>query len=300
MFHRRQNPLRTENTCREYSGSAWSPKIVHPPDAAAACTQPSLEAVRRAHIGHQCHVIEDSTRWTKYTTKGTDGSAENWVSGSRSGWHAAFTWLTRCQHSTAQMVATLTRTPLVRYSCRTKVILVPTPNDAVTNDLVRKNLSCCLRSADIREYRCNIEAPRPYEVKVRGGSACAFQVTSFYKDSYFGQWLVMNVPANMTSFRNLWFHGHAVRRSLVHNMLTYCVDQRNGDHCDGFVPKALFVVGDHTWWTVLSRIFKRSSKHVTFICLANLLEDTCRRGLRRKCSISLVTNVMLFRSDSNI
>ena len=142
----------------------------------------------------------------KYTTKGTDGLAENWVSGSRSGWHAAFTWLTRCQHSTAQMVATLTRTPLVRYSCRTTVILVPTPDVAVTNDLVRKNLSCCLRSADIsfaswcREYRTNIEAPRPHEVKVRGGTACAFQVTSFFKDSYFGQWLVMNVPANMTSF----------------------------------------------------------------------------------------------------
>ena len=193
-------PVRAEGTCWEYSGSAWSLKLSHPPDAATSCVQPYLEAVCRAHIGHQCfltvnssaHVIEYSTRWTKYATKGTEGLSQEWISGAASGWHAAFSWLTRCQHSAAQMVATLTRTPLVRYSCRTEVIQVSTPDDAASNDLIRKYLICRVRPEDMsfaswcREFRTNCEVPRPYQVRSRGGTACAFQVTSFYKDSYFG------------------------------------------------------------------------------------------------------------------
>lgn len=62
-----------ENTVWDYVDDKWKLRVKHPQDAADACVQPYLEAVCRAHIGHQCflsvsspeHVIEYSTRWTK-------------------------------------------------------------------------------------------------------------------------------------------------------------------------------------------------------------------------------------------
>ena len=135
-----------------------------------------------------------------------------WVSTASDGWHAAFVCLTRCQHSTAQMVAPLNRFPLVRYSCRTKVVSVPTPNDAVRDNLVRKYLYCPHRSQDVsfiewcRAFRTNQEIPTPYRGQLRGGTACAFQVTTWHKDSFFGQWLVFNKPASVDTFRSDWYH----------------------------------------------------------------------------------------------
>ena len=82
-------------------------------------------------------IIEYSTRWTKYAVKSVEGLSDDWVSGAPSRWDAAFSWLTKCQHSAAQMATTLTRTPMMRYSCRTKVVTVPTPDAALNNEMVR-------------------------------------------------------------------------------------------------------------------------------------------------------------------
>ena len=70
-------PMRSECTCWVYSEAGWSLKLTHPPDVATLCIQPYLEAVCRAHMGHQCfltvdssaHVIKYSTRWTSTRPK---------------------------------------------------------------------------------------------------------------------------------------------------------------------------------------------------------------------------------------
>ena len=192
----------------------------HPESAAVLGLQTYLEAPCRAFFGHWCMLavksskefIEYSTRWTKYAVKSVEGLSDDWVSGAPSGWDAAFSWLTKCQHSAAQMATTLTRTPLMRYSCCTKVVTVHTPDAALNDEVARNYLQCAIREESMSfstwclRFRTSHTPATPYVVAARGGTACAFQITSFYKDAYFGQWIVFNDPARIDNHRAVLHH----------------------------------------------------------------------------------------------
>lgn len=59
-------------------------------------------------------------------------------------------------------------------------------------------------SAWCRAFRTSKTPATPYQISARGGTICAFQCTSIYNDSYYGQWLVLNVPANKDNHRIVW------------------------------------------------------------------------------------------------
>ena len=148
----------------------------------------------------QGDVTEYMAKMTSYTSKRTDKLAE-WIEDAPSGYHAALTYLRASDPSEAKMIMMLNQCSVMRFSCPRKEVLLPTPCEIDHPQFadVQKYMRCSDRS-DVtcldwmRLYNTSVSPPRKYQ-RLKGSMvALVVRHPSRMKDSYYGQWLVGNVP----------------------------------------------------------------------------------------------------------
>ena len=184
----------------------------HPEDASGnPAIRPYLATAAYAHVGHQDwsqlrHAEESMdyiSKLCRYSTK----SEHSWfLVDAGNGLAAARSFLAATRPSVAQMLLTLNGPGSLRLSHNLKELYLDPPDELQDNKVFHKYAAwgaeemkltghpCPSRTLVewMREFRTDVDVPRPYVRQKQGVAAVAVMYTGVHSDVFCGQWLVAN------------------------------------------------------------------------------------------------------------